>query len=356
MSQLKTGACGHVIAVNDPHTACAGCRPCEIPDKPCEVCDGMSPAVTVGFYSRIFLVHKKDGGFRPVFDLKALNAFVVKEKFKLTTPQVVTNALHKGDWAVSIDLKDAYFHVPIHVRSRRLLRFALTMDDELRIFQFRALPFGLTSAPRVFTKVILPVGQSAHMRAVLSSSAPRPLVTEKPRQATTGPPDKLVAKVTAKFYIDENIKPRYCKPRPVPLALLEKVETELDRLKKTGVIRPVEYSEWAAPIVPVLKSTGAIRICGDYKVTINQAVKVDKYPIPNINDLFTKLTGGVMYTKLDLSHSYQQVVLDEESHKPHYKQHQGKPLHWMSAKSCPGCGGQPHNRLKCKAWGKTCHK
>ena len=121
--------------------------------------------------------------------------------------------------------------------------------------------------------------------------------------------------VTAKFYIDENIKPRYCKPRPVPLALLAKVEAELDRLKETRVIRPVEYSEWAAPIVPVLKTTGAIRICGDYKVTINQAVKVDKYPIPNINDLFTKRTGGVMYTKLDLSHAYQQVVLDEESRK-----------------------------------------
>ena len=49
--------------------------------------------------------------------------------------------------------------------------------------------------------------------------------------------------------------------------------------------------------------------------SVNQAVKVDKYPIPNINDLFTKLTGGVMYTKLDLSHAYQQVVLDEESRK-----------------------------------------
>ena len=51
-------------------------------------------SLTPGFYSRIFLVPKKDGGFRPVFDLKALNAFVVKEKFKMTTPRVVTNALH----------------------------------------------------------------------------------------------------------------------------------------------------------------------------------------------------------------------------------------------------------------------
>ena len=84
----------------------------------------------------------------------------------MTTPRTVTNAMHKGDWAVSIDLKDAYFHIPIHVRSRRLLRFDVATDDGLRVFQFRALPFGLTSAPRVFTKVILPVGHHAHLHAV----------------------------------------------------------------------------------------------------------------------------------------------------------------------------------------------
>ena len=58
---------------------------------------------------------------------------------------------------------------------------------------------------------------------------------------------------------------------------------------RKGVIRPVEFMEWAAPIVPVLKASVDIRICGDYKVTINQAVKVDKYQIPNIDDLFTKI-------------------------------------------------------------------
>ena len=79
---------------------------------------------------------------------------------------LVTNAMHKGDWAVRIDMKDAYFHIPIHVRSRRLLRFAVATNDGLRVFQFRALPFGLTSAPRVFTKVILPVGHHAYLHAV----------------------------------------------------------------------------------------------------------------------------------------------------------------------------------------------
>ena len=123
-------------------------------------------SLSPGFYSRIFLVRKKDGDWRPVFDLKSLNQFVRKEKFKMTTPRVVTNALHHGDWVVSVDLKDAYFHIAIHKKSRHLLRFAVETDDGLRVFQFRALPFGLTSAPRVFTKVKLPLGHLAHMHAV----------------------------------------------------------------------------------------------------------------------------------------------------------------------------------------------
>ena len=114
---------------------------------------------------------------------------------------------------------------------------------------------------------------------------------------------------------DEIVKPRYCKPRPVPLAMRAKVEMELERLQAEGVIRPVEFAEWAAPIVPVLKASGAVRICGDYKVTVNQAVKVDKYPIPNIDDLFIRVAGGQLFTTFDLSNAYQQVVLDEASRK-----------------------------------------
>ena len=58
-------------------------------------------------------------------DLKSLNQFVRKVKFKMTTPRVVINALHHGDWVVSVDIKDAYFHIPIHKKSRHLLRFAV---------------------------------------------------------------------------------------------------------------------------------------------------------------------------------------------------------------------------------------
>ena len=57
----------------------------------------------------------------------------------------------------------------------------------------------------------------------------------------------------AKFYVDDTVKPRFCKPRPVPFALRAKVDDELDRMQEAGIIRPVEFSVWVAPIVPVLK-------------------------------------------------------------------------------------------------------
>jgi len=118
---------------------------------------------------------------------------------------------------------------------------------------------------------------------------------------------------TVKLTMDPNAKPRFCKPRTVPYAMKAKVEAELDRLQRSGVIEPVEFSDWAAPIVPVLKEDGAVRVCGDYKMTINQASQLDTYPLPRVEDLFATLAGGQTFTKLDMSHAYQQLLLDEDS-------------------------------------------
>ena len=62
-----------------------------------------------------------------------------------------------------------------------------------------------------------------------------------------------------------------------------------------------------------MKSDGRVRICGDYKVTVNQAAKLEKYPLPCIEELFASLAGGKLFTTLDLSHAYIQVPLDEHS-------------------------------------------
>ncbi|VDI36591.1 Hypothetical predicted protein [Mytilus galloprovincialis] len=88
---------------------------------------------------------------------------------------------------------------------------------------------------------------------------------------------------------------------------------ELERLEKEGQIQQVEFSDWAAPIVPVVKENGSIRICGDYKVTVNAVSKLDNYPIPKTEDLYATLGGGQEYTKLDLKQAYQQIELDEDS-------------------------------------------
>ena len=119
--------------------------------------------------------------------------------------------------------------------------------------------------------------------------------------------------VSAKLYIDKNVQPHLHNPRPVPFALRQKVEEELERLQTLGVIKPIQFSDWAAPIVPVLKSDGKVRICGDYRVTVNKAARLDKYLIPKIDDLFASLAGGKAFMKLDLSHAYLQIQLERES-------------------------------------------
>ncbi|BHF72125.1 hypothetical protein SprV_0401518900 [Sparganum proliferum] len=116
-----------------------------------------------------------------------------------------------------------------------------------------------------------------------------------------------------KFQFQSDFRPWFFKARTVPYAVAPKVEEELDRLQKVDIIEPVQYSEWAAPIVPVLKSDGSVRTCGDYKLTINSASKLNPYPLPRIEDLYASLAGGHQFTTLDLKHAYDQVVLDTES-------------------------------------------
>ena len=84
---------------------------------------------------------------------------------------------------------------------------------------------------------------------------------------------------------------------------------------KEGVIQPVTHSDWAAPVVPVVKCDGSVRLCGDYKITVNKIAKFDSYPLPRIDDLFASLSGGRTFTKLDLAHAYLQVPLDAKSKK-----------------------------------------
>ena len=81
-----------------------------------------------------------------------------------------------------------------------------------------------------------------------------------------------------------------------------------------GIISPVQFSKWAAPIVPVVKQSGEVRICRDYKMTVNRACSADSYPLPRVDELLANLAGGQYFSKLDLSQAYLQLPLDEESY------------------------------------------
>ena len=118
--------------------------------------------------------------------------------------------------------------------------------------------------------------------------------------------------VKATLHVRPDTTPKFCKPRSVLFALREPIEKELDRLVQQGVLEKVEYSEWAAPIVAVMKPDGNVRICGDYKVTINQYLEVDKHPLPKAEDLFVELSGGGgKFSKLDLKNAHNQIMLDD---------------------------------------------
>ena len=106
-----------------------------------------------GFFSTLFLVPKKDGRQSPVINLRSLNSFVRAHHFKMEGMHVVRDLLQQGDWLTRLDLKDAYFAIPVSRTHKKYLRFRWRK----RAYQFRCLPFGLCAAPRTFTKVLRPV-------------------------------------------------------------------------------------------------------------------------------------------------------------------------------------------------------
>ena len=113
---------------------------------------------SLGFYSRLFVVWKTSGSWRPVIDLSTLNLFVDVSHFQMETIQSVLLSVRQGDWMASIDLKGAYLQVPIHPESRPFLRFVA----HSHVYQFKVLCFGLSTAPQVFSRVMAPVSAILH--------------------------------------------------------------------------------------------------------------------------------------------------------------------------------------------------
>ncbi|GFT14641.1 uncharacterized protein K02A2.6 [Trichonephila clavipes] len=129
--------------------------------------------------------------------------------------------------------------------------------------------------------------------------------------------DKLgeINNYEAKLKLRHGVKPIFCRVRTVPFALKGRVENEIDRLEKEGIIEKVDSSEWATPVVPVVKSDGSIRLCADYSVTLNPNLIVPQHPLPRLDEIFGSLNGGKQFTKLDFKHAYLQMKVHPDSQK-----------------------------------------
>lgn len=114
------------------------------------------------FLSPFFLVDNPNGKKRFILNLKKLNVYIKNDHFKMEDWRTVVKLLQKNWLMSSIDLKEAYFLIPVHVSSRKYLRFSFKNN----LFEFKCLPFGLSSAPYVYTKLMKPVISFLHKHSI----------------------------------------------------------------------------------------------------------------------------------------------------------------------------------------------
>ncbi|CAI2347328.1 unnamed protein product [Caenorhabditis sp. 36 PRJEB53466] len=120
-------------------------------------------------------------------------------------------------------------------------------------------------------------------------------------------------KTRATLRLKPGAKPVFRKARPVPYARLPAVTGELQRLVAKRVLAPTNHSDWATPIVVVMKKNGELRLCADFSTGLNDCLQQHQHPLPTLEDSFSKLNGGRLFTQIDLAEAYLQVETDPEA-------------------------------------------
>ena len=184
------------------------------------------PPFEEGFWSTFFLAPKKTGDWRPILNLKPLNKYIKPKRFRMESLAIVLKAPIRGRWATSIDLKDAYLHIPINQDHQRWLRFHI--KDQA--YAFRCLPFGLSTAPRVFTRVVKAVGAFLRRQGVqIHFYLDDWLITSQSLVMAHRHTD-LVLRTLARLGFIVNLKKSHLQPTQSPIFLGARLDLLLGRV------------------------------------------------------------------------------------------------------------------------------
>ena len=122
------------------------------------------------YFSKMFTVPKEQDKRRPIIDLSLLNKRIKKQGFRMEDLSSIAKIIFPGLWGVKLDLKDAYFHIPLPPRIWKYFLFALGKGKDMEFFYFKVLPFGLTSAPWAFTRVMKAIKRELRLQNIQVTS------------------------------------------------------------------------------------------------------------------------------------------------------------------------------------------
>ena len=160
----------------------------------------------------------------------------------------------------------------------------------------------------------LKAGSDSTVNAVVAPLPPSvKQIVDRYEETFFGPGLGLVSGYTAHLDLTPDATPRFFKPRPVPFSLQSKVANTLQRMENEGQLEKMSHNDWGTPVVPIVKPDQSIRICGDYKVTVNPQLALARHPMPRAEDCFRGMNGSQHFTSLDLSQAYKQITLDDAS-------------------------------------------
>ena len=151
------------------------------------------------------------------------------------------------------------------------------------------------------------------VNSVISEDQRRKMLTDQLKDHEVFKPGiGQVKNFEAQLNLKPNYRPKFCNARKVAYSIKDRLGEALDELEKDGRLVKVDNAEFASPVVPIVKKDGKIRVCGDYKGTLNPQLDTKIYPLPVLEDCFAEMKGGKYFTKLDIKQAYNQIKLKEE--------------------------------------------